>query len=208
MADPTTPSSATAGRILETALDVFSEAGFQGTSIREISRRGSVNVAAVNYHWGSKQKLWFAVCGLCRDRLMNTVGEALEFPLDPQRVLETVVSALFDGLAADPRPIRILMWSWLQQDAQDSQSTGDAFQPLVDMCLEYTRLVRGSGGLPGIDVEVVLGLVQACVMFPFMDPAGTRRFFGTDLSDPAHVHRVKEQVLRSSFLLLGGSRPS
>ena len=208
MPAPAPQSSATAQRVLETALDVFSESGYQGASIREISRRGAVNVAAVNYHWGSKEKLWFAVCGLCRDRLMTTVGEALEFPLDPPRVLENVVAALFDALVADPRTIRILMWSWLQQDAQNRQSTGDAFQPLVDMCLEYTRLVRGSGGLGGIDVEVALGLVQACVMFPFMDPAGTRRFFGTDLSDPAHVRRVKEQVLRSSFLLLGGSRQS
>ncbi|MEP6684170.1 MAG: TetR family transcriptional regulator, partial [Parafilimonas sp.] len=44
--------------IIETTLHLFAEKGFEGTSIREIAEKASVNVAMVNYYFGSKEKLF------------------------------------------------------------------------------------------------------------------------------------------------------
>jgi AcrR family transcriptional regulator len=44
--------------IIDTALHLFSERGFEGTSIRHIAEKASVNVAMVNYYFGSKEKLF------------------------------------------------------------------------------------------------------------------------------------------------------
>ena len=43
--------------ILQVAEKLFSEKGFDGTSIREISKTANVNVAMVSYYFGSKEKL-------------------------------------------------------------------------------------------------------------------------------------------------------
>jgi len=45
-------------RILDTSLRLFAEHGFKGVSVRDISVAAGVNVAAVNYHFGSKQGLY------------------------------------------------------------------------------------------------------------------------------------------------------
>lgn len=51
-------SEQTRARLVEAAREVFSACGFQGATVREICRRAEANVAAVNYHFGSKEGLF------------------------------------------------------------------------------------------------------------------------------------------------------
>jgi len=44
--------------IIETALNLFAQKGFEGTSIRDIAEKAAVNVAMVNYYFGTKEKLF------------------------------------------------------------------------------------------------------------------------------------------------------
>jgi AcrR family transcriptional regulator len=52
----TTPFS-TKDRILGAAEELFAQFGFAGTSLRQVTTRADVNIAAVNYHFGSKENL-------------------------------------------------------------------------------------------------------------------------------------------------------
>ena len=45
-------------RLLEAAAEVFSEHGYRNGRVREICERAEANIAAVNYHFGSKRKLY------------------------------------------------------------------------------------------------------------------------------------------------------
>ncbi len=44
------------------ACEVVAAKGFRNTTVRDICQKARVNVAAVNYHFGSKEKLYEAVC--------------------------------------------------------------------------------------------------------------------------------------------------
>ncbi|MEM5528499.1 TetR family transcriptional regulator [Gammaproteobacteria bacterium AS21] len=51
------PQSKTAKQILIAAESLFASQGFAETTMREITREAGVNLAAINYHFGSKQGL-------------------------------------------------------------------------------------------------------------------------------------------------------
>lgn len=53
--------SETVDRILDTAEELFADRGFADTSLRMITSKAKVNLAAVNYHFGSKNALIQAV---------------------------------------------------------------------------------------------------------------------------------------------------
>lgn len=48
-------------QILNTAERLFAENGFAGTSLRGVVREAKVNIAAIHYHFGSKEELFIAV---------------------------------------------------------------------------------------------------------------------------------------------------
>jgi AcrR family transcriptional regulator len=55
------PSHETRTRILDAAEELFMQHGFEATSMRLLTSRAAVNLAAVNYHFGSKHALIEAV---------------------------------------------------------------------------------------------------------------------------------------------------
>ncbi len=77
------PQHETRTRILEAAEELFMQHGFEGTSMRLLTAKAGVNLAAVNYHFGSKDAL---IEALFRRRLDPMNAEriaALEALKDP-----------------------------------------------------------------------------------------------------------------------------
>ena len=54
-------SADTKTRILDAAEQLFMEHGFEATTLRQLTAAAAVNLAAVNYHFGSKEELFQAV---------------------------------------------------------------------------------------------------------------------------------------------------
>jgi AcrR family transcriptional regulator len=74
------PSADTRHRIIEAAGEIFADAGYRRTTIRAISERARVNIAAINYHFGGKKNLYLAILDYWR-------GTAYEkYPFDPSDV--------------------------------------------------------------------------------------------------------------------------
>jgi AcrR family transcriptional regulator len=87
-------------KILNAAELLFADKGFNGTSLREITSHAEVNLAAVNYHFGSKKELIKAVMS----RYMNELSPRLESALyslchnELQPTLIEVFSAFLEPL--------------------------------------------------------------------------------------------------------------
>ncbi|MCL6414756.1 TetR family transcriptional regulator [Aestuariirhabdus sp. Z084] len=70
--------SKTVVRILDAAEQLFAEKGFAETSLRTITSQAGVNLAAVNYHFGSKKALIQAVFSRFLDPFCELLDAELE----------------------------------------------------------------------------------------------------------------------------------
>jgi len=68
----------TAANIVRAAETLFAEQGFTDTTVRQITARADVNLAAVNYHFGSKKGLIQAVAEKFLGPLCLNIEQALE----------------------------------------------------------------------------------------------------------------------------------
>jgi AcrR family transcriptional regulator len=64
-------------RLVEAALDVFGRHGFEGATTRQIAREAKANLAAIVYHFGSKEALHVAVAEYIAGRIATLVGPSL-----------------------------------------------------------------------------------------------------------------------------------
>jgi AcrR family transcriptional regulator len=88
------PSFSTRERILGVAETLFARHGFAGASLRQVTTAAKVNLAAVNYHFGSKESLIEEVFRRRLDELNRHRLAALAVTqANPGRQLEDVLDA-------------------------------------------------------------------------------------------------------------------
>ncbi len=89
----------TKARILDAAESLFADHGFPATSLRDITQEAGVNLAAVNYHFGSKEALLISVL------------ERKIAPVNRTRLAQ--LEALETAAGADPVPTEDLVRAFL-----------------------------------------------------------------------------------------------
>jgi len=84
-------------RILHAAEDLFAQHGFAGTSLRQVTSRADVNIAAVNYHFGSKE---------------NLVHEVFKHRMD--EMSEKRLASLAAAVEKDPADMEAILLAFIQ----------------------------------------------------------------------------------------------
>lgn len=91
----------TKDRILGAAEELFAQFGFTGTSLRQVTSRADVNIAAVNYHFGSKENLVNEVFRRRMDDMSNRRLSALKATVEQSPgELEPILAAFVEPALA------------------------------------------------------------------------------------------------------------
>ena len=121
-------TDSTRQRILDTAERLFADEGFHATTLRRITREAGVNLAAVNYHHGSKDALILAVFQRRLDELNSDRLARLEAVLserDPPWLEDVLAAFIYPALLLGTqssgdggRFMRLLMRAWAENATQ------------------------------------------------------------------------------------------
>lgn len=189
--------SSTRERILTTAEQLFAEGGVATTSLRTITSLARVNLAAVNYHFGSKEALIEAVYErrlgpLNRARLTNL--DALE-----QRggtpTVEDLVGAFVDPIVAfssqDARDGIVFMRLLAQTYSEAAQYFHKLFGREYESVVKRYRaaLARALPDLPAGELDWRLQFMVGAVNHAVADTVYLRMVGGTGNHDLARAAR-------------------
>lgn len=206
--------SDTVERILDTAEALFADKGFAETSLRLITSKAGVNLAAVNYHFGSKKALIQAVFA----RFLEPFCQALEQELEQleksgqQPGLESLLELLLEQtLRMEPRNrsdlstfMRLVGLSFSQSQGHLrrylNEKHGDVFRRYVAF------LHRAAPEMSPLELFWRLHFMIGAVAFSMSGIRALKDMAQTDF----HVKTSTEQIMRMMvpFLAAGMRAPS
>jgi len=203
-------------RILDAAERLFMGHGYEGTSMRQITSEAAVNLAAVNYHFGSKESL-----------MQEVFRRRLDWLNDERMRVLNLMEGESAGKALKPSQIVDGFFGTLLRMADDEQRGGTTFLRLLGRTLtdpsefirtflahEYAKVVNRYKealfkALPDVPKAEIVW------RFHFMLGATSYAISGTDalrlvtdwqIEEADSVDRMDRLVPRLMSFLLGGLR--
>jgi AcrR family transcriptional regulator len=136
------PQHETRTRILDAAEELFMQHGFEGTSMRLLTAKAGVNLAAVNYHFGSKDALVEAVFRRRLDPLnLARLAELEKLEAqggtpDPEGIIRAFLSPTLrlveDAKSGGRNFIRLLGRTYTEPTKAIRQLIGQMYAPVMD----------------------------------------------------------------------------
>lgn len=162
-------------KILDSAIKVFSEKGFDGARVDEIAARAKVNKAMLYYYFDSKEKLFEELIKQYKEEV-TALKESLtkDIDLDCDDKIEAVFQGMYNFMDIKKDILRIIMIESLKANSQDV-TIFSSLLPSVEFKLSKLKN-------KGVEVEDTVSLMINSFFF-MMLPAAGYLVLGDRLSD-------------------------
>src|ERR1039457_4152374 len=95
-------------KILEHATAIFYEKGYEGASIRDLSRASGMSLAGLYYYFESKEKLLYVIQRHLFLSVMDLVRERLKDVTDPEERVRAFILAHLEYFLGNPKSMKVL----------------------------------------------------------------------------------------------------
>jgi AcrR family transcriptional regulator len=190
----------TKDRILGAAEELFAQFGFSGTSLRQVTSRADVNIAAVNYHFGSKENLVNEVFRRRMDEMsaqrLQRLREAMAAsPCDLEQVLAAFVEPAL-ALAQDRHGggafIRVIARAYAEKYDCLRRFLSDQYGHVLR---EFAKAIAGC--VPALSKEELywrLDFLSGALTYAMADFGMIKRPSG--VSEASHRTRAARELIR------------
>lgn len=196
----TSTQFSTKDRILGAAEELFAQHGFVGTSLRQVTSRADVNIAAVNYHFGSKENLINEVFRRRMDEMSRQRLSQLEqASKDRPGELEAVLAAFVEPALAVARDrqggaafIRVIARAYAEKNDGLRQFLSEQYGHVLR---EFARAIAQC--VPGLEKEQLywrLDFLSGALTYAMSDFGLIKRPAG--VSEVAHRKRAADELIR------------
>lgn len=194
-------------RILEAAGEVFAEFGFHRATIKQITDRARANIAAVNYHFGDKERLYLEVLryshGCALAKYPPNMGLPPNAPADQR--LHAFIHSFLMRILDEGRPAwhgKLMSREMAEPSAALGVIVDEHIRPAFGFLAGTLRELLG-GSIPDQEVHLwAASTVGQCIFYHFGRPVMQRlnfdlRFVPSDVARIApHITQVMLAALK------------
>ena len=196
----TLPHFSTKDRILYAAEELFAQHGFASTSLRQVTSRADVNIAAVNYHFGSKENLVNEVFRRRMDDMSRERLAALQRAVEAHPgELEPILAAFVEpalAMAQDRHGggafIRVIARAYGESNDSLRKFLSDQYGHVLR---EFAKALAGC--VPGLGKEALywrLDFLSGALTYAMADFGLIKRPAG--VSEATHRQRAAKALIR------------
>lgn len=193
----TRPSAdGTRDRILDAALDLFSERSFEGATTREIAALAGVTQPLLNYHFSSKDELWRAAASRLFEALNAAMSERAQGlrGVDDLTTARLLVREFVFFSAAHPQLHRIITQECKSDGPRMDWLVEHYTRPLYETTVAlFERLVK-AGLAPAIPAPHIYYLLTGAGPTMFVLGPECRRLTGIDPTSPEVIEAHADAV--------------
>ena len=190
----------TQGKIITAATRLFAQKGYDGASTKEICAAAGVNIAAIHYHFESKDGLYRSIIERFATTRLESARRTLQIPqsFEDLRIrLDMFIRETLESIIKQPELVQMI-----QRDIEMLHSRSeDVFKNTMvkhfETLVEFLEQAKKRKLIAG-DVEPFFG-ARALFSMIFhqakMDRCG-KKYFGFSLADEKYRERWIQQTLR------------
>jgi len=173
-------SDKTKEKILQTTLQIISTEGVKGITIRKIAKISGVNVAAINYHFKSKENLINKTLKLFGKKMETTFTELDTLPLSPKEKLKHFLLSFLDSQIKYPGFMR----SQIERISHGDDMTPKAVENMKSGRKVLLKLIKAITKEESEEkLSMILFQLMSGIMFPILYGKYVEEIYGFNFSD-------------------------
>lgn len=185
-------------RLISVAKKLFSEKGFDGTTVKDIADAAHVNVSLVSYHFSGKEGL-YRTCLEQHGRIRLAIAERLLVPpssLEELRIrLTLLLEEMIHAHLEEPEVSKIIMRECESQSPFMQDIFKDTFLKVYETLVRFLQVAQERELVKReITPEIAAGLIFGAFMHVIQKDKLNETFFGKTIRDPNY----RENVIRQS----------
>ncbi len=130
---------------MDTAIDLFAEKGFSGTSIRDIANAMGVSASSIYHFFGNKEGLWVAILRYSVEELPAQLREVCQLDMDPVERFELLVRTHLKYSENHRRESKILLIDEGMLSPEGQRINRKLQTEVMDIYLEQLQFLKDIG---------------------------------------------------------------
>lgn len=195
-------------KLLDAALEAFSENGFKGTSTRDIAARAGVHHPLITYHFSNKDRLWRSAVKYVFQNFITALEQAQDqYAGDhPKARFAAMIRVYVRYAAENPALHKIVLQESSDQSGRLAWLSENYLTPLANAAAGYIQELQEQGVTPAGNPFVIYNMIRVSSGTLIALALELRNTSNIDLEKPETLDDLADLVVRV-FLPGGPASP-